>query len=83
MVEDLLISGPESAVLWTEYVIRNGGAKHLRSPVVGTSFYKYYTLDIFSVLLTISIVLLSFLYFIWRFVLNRLRRKILSKFKAL
>ncbi|KAJ8948062.1 hypothetical protein NQ314_008488 [Rhamnusium bicolor] len=52
------MTGLEKAVWWTEYVIRNKGAKHLRNPAVNLPFYQYYLLDVigFLVLATISVV---------------------------
>lgn len=80
MVVDEIISGPENAVWWTEYVLRHEGAKHLRSPAVGLSFYKYYMLDIVSVLLIISLTLLTATFYIVRYVIKRLRKRILQRF---
>lgn len=62
-VFDPLISGPDNAVWWTEYLLRHGEARHLRSPAVGISSFTYYLLDVFCfvlVSLTISLIL-SFL----------------------
>ncbi|XP_026736024.1 UDP-glucuronosyltransferase 2B20-like [Trichoplusia ni] len=50
----------ERAVWWTEYVLRHGGAKHLRSPAANISWAEYLELELvltlFSVLLAIFIV---------------------------
>ncbi|KAJ8723942.1 hypothetical protein PYW07_007922 [Mythimna separata] len=56
-VVDPHVSGPEKAIWWTEYLLRNGNARHLRSPAVGISFIQYYFLDI--VFIVLMIVLLS------------------------
>ncbi|XP_039757842.1 UDP-glycosyltransferase UGT5-like [Pararge aegeria] len=79
-VQDNLLSGPDMAVWWTEYVLQNGGAKHLRSSAAGLSYFKYALLDIIGVLSTIFIILLSLLYFVLRFVLRRLRARIWPKY---
>ncbi|XP_026494213.2 UDP-glycosyltransferase UGT5-like [Vanessa tameamea] len=89
MVVDPIISGPENAVWYTEYVLRHGGAKHLRSPAVGLSIFKYYMLDMFGIVLIISVTLLTASFYILRYILKRLRKRTLQrydesgKFKAL
>ncbi|KAJ8923421.1 hypothetical protein NQ315_001979 [Exocentrus adspersus] len=42
---DTPMTGLEKAVWWTEYVIRNKGAKHLRNPAADIPLYQYYLLD--------------------------------------
>ncbi|XP_038206775.1 UDP-glycosyltransferase UGT5-like [Zerene cesonia] len=80
MVVSPVISGPENAVWWTEYVLRNGGAKYLRSPAVGITFVKYYMLDIASILISISFTLLLATYFILRAIFRRLCSRFVNKF---
>lgn len=75
-----IISGPENAVWWTEYVLRYGGARHLRAQAVGVSFFKYYLLDIICILLGVSAILLLISFYILRYVLRRIRLRILQKF---
>lgn len=59
---DQPISGIEKVVWWTEYVIRNGGAKHLRNPAADLPWYQYLLLDVtaafFTFLGTLAIVLI-------------------------
>lgn len=45
-VVDPVISGPEHAIWWTEYVLRHRGARHLRSLAVGVTYKEYFMLDI-------------------------------------
>jgi glucuronosyltransferase len=58
---------PESpldrAVLWTEYVLRHNGAKHLRSAALDLAWYQYVLLDVaaFLFLLAAITVLISYL----------------------
>jgi len=42
----------ESVVYWTEYVIRHGGAPHLKSLAFNMAWYQYYILDVIAVMLT-------------------------------
>ncbi|XP_068083275.1 UDP-glycosyltransferase UGT5-like [Anabrus simplex] len=54
----------ETAVYWTEYVIKHNGAHHLRSAALDLAWYQYFLLDVISVL-TIGIILcLMLLYFV-------------------
>ncbi|XP_013184861.2 UDP-glycosyltransferase UGT5 [Amyelois transitella] len=75
MIYDPVISGPENALWWTEYVLRHNGARHLRSPAVGVSFFKYYMLDLLSYFLIASLFVLYLSYLILRYVYRRLRQR--------
>ncbi|CAG9792442.1 unnamed protein product [Diatraea saccharalis] len=48
----------ERAVWWTEYVIRHGGAKHLRSPAANISWTEYLELELVFYLLTICMIII-------------------------
>lgn len=48
------MTGLEKAVWWTEYVIRNKGAKHLRNPAADIPFYQYYLIDVISFLVSMA-----------------------------
>ncbi|XP_056405999.1 UDP-glucuronosyltransferase 2A2-like [Hyla sarda] len=58
------------AVFWTEFVIRHGGAGHLRAAGHDLPWYQYYLLDVSALLLT---GLLLCLYVIYRFLCAVLR----------
>nr|ACZ97419.2 UGT34A1 [Zygaena filipendulae] len=87
--EDTAISGPDHAVWWTEYVLRNGGARHLRSPSVGISSISYYMLDILSLLIFAAMTTVYTSYTILRFLIRWCRMRFFGqtglsgKFKAL
>ncbi|KAM3956572.1 UDP-glycosyltransferase UGT5-like [Aphomia sociella] len=89
MIFDPVISGPESAVWWTEYVLRHNGARHLRSPAVGVTFFKYYMLDLLFYLLSGCLLVLYLTFLILRYTYKRLRQRFAArpdlgtKFKAL
>ena len=38
---------------WIEYVLRHGGARHLRPQVFNIPWYQYYLLDVMAFLVTI------------------------------
>ncbi|XP_074028192.1 UDP-glycosyltransferase UGT5-like [Leptinotarsa decemlineata] len=46
LILDQPMTGVEKVVWWTEYVVRNKGAKHLRSPLIDIPFYKFIFLDV-------------------------------------
>ncbi|CAH1174139.1 unnamed protein product [Phaedon cochleariae] len=54
--KDVEKTGLDRAVWWTEYFIRNKGAKHLKSPVSELPTYQYYLLDVIGFLLLVSTV---------------------------
>ncbi|KAJ4448260.1 hypothetical protein ANN_10274 [Periplaneta americana] len=55
----------DNAIFWTEYVIRNGGATHMRSAALDLSWYEYLLLDVVTMLfLSIIFVVLLLCYLI-------------------
>lgn len=59
--KDRPLSPLDTAIFWTEYVIRHGGAPQMRSAAVGLAWYQYFLLDVIAVLfLTVVAVLLIF-----------------------
>ncbi|XP_044733375.1 UDP-glycosyltransferase UGT5-like, partial [Chrysoperla carnea] len=49
----------DRAVWWIEYVIRHGGAKHLRCPATDLSWFQYYLFDVVGFILLIIILLIN------------------------
>jgi glucuronosyltransferase len=81
----------DTAIFWTEYVIRHKGAPHLRSAAVDLPWYQYLLLDIQIVLILITTTFSLILYIAFRklvsFVLRCLpgkqsRTKIIKLFKS-
>ncbi|PSN46984.1 UDP-glucuronosyltransferase 2B33 [Blattella germanica] len=71
----------ESAIFWTEYVIRHGGAEHLRPAAVDMPLYQYLLLDVIAF---ITSILLCFIYIIYLFIkkcLNIFSRQEIHKAK--
>jgi hypothetical protein len=56
----------ETAIFWTEYVIRHGGAPHLRSAALDLTWYQYLLLDVIAVLVLFLAFVLCTLYVICR-----------------
>lgn len=50
------MSGLDKVVWWMEYLIRNGGAKHLRNPAADLPWYQYFLLDVAAVFVVFFIV---------------------------
>ncbi|XP_069670513.1 UDP-glucosyltransferase 2-like [Periplaneta americana] len=50
-------SALDTAIYWTEYVIRHRGAPHLRSAALDLTWYQYLLLDVILVIITLIIVL--------------------------
>ncbi|XP_023937620.2 UDP-glucosyltransferase 2 [Bicyclus anynana] len=60
LMRDQSESPLERAVWWTEYVIRNRGAEHLRAPTANMSWVEYYEVKlILTILLTLILILVS------------------------
>ncbi|KAJ8948060.1 hypothetical protein NQ314_008486, partial [Rhamnusium bicolor] len=71
---DTPMTGLEKAVWWTEYVIRNKGAKHLKNPAVDIPLYQYYLIDVISFLIFITVLALSVIILLLKIVFKTLRR---------
>jgi hypothetical protein len=48
---DRPLSTLDTAIFWTEYVIRHAGAPHLRTAAVELAWYQYLLLDVCAVLM--------------------------------
>nr|UDE23989.1 UDP-glucuronosyltransferase [Plutella xylostella] len=66
----------ERAVWWTEYVLRNKGAKHLRSPAANISWSEYLMLDVVAALATAVLLFLAAVGIVWRTVCKIFRKKV-------
>ncbi|CAB3245100.1 unnamed protein product [Arctia plantaginis] len=73
----------ERAVWWTEYVLRHGGAPHLRSPAANMSWPDYMETDLiltilfvlFIVLIVTSVILLKICHYIRNRLAQRSKKK--------
>jgi len=54
----------DRAVYWVEYVIRNGGAKHLISDSIELNDVQYFLLDISLIFLVLTILIIWLCYLI-------------------
>ncbi|CAG5031200.1 unnamed protein product [Parnassius apollo] len=55
------------AVWWIEYVLRHGGAKHLRSPAANMSWIEYYELELVFILLSSILIFIGLITFLIKF----------------
>lgn len=53
----------DTAVYWTEYVIRHRGAPHLKSAAVDLAWYQYLLLDVIAVIMFVLVIALWIFYF--------------------
>ncbi|KAK5639989.1 hypothetical protein RI129_010800 [Pyrocoelia pectoralis] len=83
LVRDQPMTGMERAVWWTEYVIRNKGAAHLRSPLLDMPWYQYLLLDVFAVLLFCFAFTAYTFYILVRFLSRFIRRLLNNRDKKL
>ncbi|XP_044755333.1 UDP-glycosyltransferase UGT5-like isoform X3 [Coccinella septempunctata] len=58
LLTDVEMTGLEKVVWWTEYVIRNKGAKLLRNPIRDLPFYQYYLLDVIGFVGVLSFIVI-------------------------
>ncbi|XP_029726645.1 UDP-glycosyltransferase UGT5-like [Aedes albopictus] len=68
----------ETAVFWTEYVIRHRGAPHLRSPALDLSLFQYELLDVYAVMLVLLIGVIAVDIYIAKKILRKVCRKMCS-----
>ncbi|XP_074028347.1 uncharacterized protein [Leptinotarsa decemlineata] len=70
----------QRAIYWTEYVIRNKGARHLRSLAVKMPAWKYYMLDVIAFLTSIVLLITFVCYLALKFFFRSISRLSISKF---
>ncbi|XP_052741719.1 UDP-glucuronosyltransferase 1A5 [Bicyclus anynana] len=86
-LRDLLQDQPESsldrAIWWTEYVIRHGGAKHLRPPSANISYAEYFQIDVIFILLLVVLICFGIIILSMFCILKKFKlRKDIRKFKC-
>lgn len=78
LVRDQPLSSLDTAVWWSEYVIRHGGAKHLRAPSANLTWREYFMVDF--ILLTAGALLVASSIVLWTLYL--LVKKVVKLFKT-
>lgn len=64
----------DTAIYWTEYVIRHRGAPHMRTAGADLPLYKYLLLDVTAALVTAMVTILYAIYFILKKLLIIIRK---------
>ncbi|XP_026735705.1 UDP-glucuronosyltransferase 2B20-like [Trichoplusia ni] len=82
LMRDEFQSPLERAVWWTEYVLRHGGAKHLRSPAANISWAEYLELELVLTLLAGLLVVVSAFIFITYKLFKYISKKCLISVKV-
>ncbi|KAJ4434830.1 hypothetical protein ANN_23401 [Periplaneta americana] len=71
----------ETAIFWTEYVIRHGGAPHIRSAAVDLPWYQYLLLDVIAVIVLAFAAIMGIVYFVLKTIFGFLCRSKHKKVK--
>ncbi|VVC94556.1 unnamed protein product [Leptidea sinapis] len=83
LMKDEPHSGLERAVWWTEYVLRHGGARHLRAAAANMSWAQYYELQLILMMLSLlgasAVVVAVFIRLVWKYVMRNLITQIKIK----
>ncbi|XP_050442608.1 UDP-glucosyltransferase 2-like [Adelges cooleyi] len=80
--KDRPLSATETAVYWTEYVIRHKGARHLKTAAVGMPWWKYYLVDVIGFIAIITFAVLFTIYFLLKLAYRKFIKKIDPKNKV-
>ncbi|KAJ8952309.1 hypothetical protein NQ318_017202 [Aromia moschata] len=73
-IKDVPMTGLETSVWWTEYVIRNKGAKQLKNLAADLPLYQYYLLDVVGFLIFTAVLLITVLTLFIRKIVRYLKR---------
>ncbi|KAI4463415.1 UDP-glucosyltransferase [Holotrichia oblita] len=71
LLKDQQVTPVEKAVFWIEYVLRNGGAPHLKSVAHDLTWYQYYSLDVILFLAIVVVVLVKIIRVVIRMIFCR------------
>ncbi|XP_046687659.1 UDP-glucuronosyltransferase 2A3-like [Homalodisca vitripennis] len=78
---DRPMSSADSAVFWVEYVLRHGGAHHLRSAATQLSWYQLALLDVLAAIVAVIVILFLVLWKLLSLVCGRKGHKHVSTSK--
>lgn len=62
----------ETAIYWTEYVVRHKGAPHLRSAGLDLNWFSYHSIDVFAFICGFILIILYTMKLILVFVCSKL-----------
>lgn len=81
LANDEPISGVDKAVWWTEYVLRNGDAEHLKGSSRKMPLYQYYLVDVFLFLFAVATCFLYVNFILLKMTLRLLLRRLIHNKK--
>ncbi|XP_075237461.1 UDP-glycosyltransferase UGT5-like isoform X2 [Lycorma delicatula] len=64
ITKDKPMSAVDTAVWWVEYVLRHKGAPHLKPAALDLTWYQYYMVDIFVILMFVILTTLLSVYYV-------------------
>ncbi|PNF35871.1 hypothetical protein B7P43_G09429 [Cryptotermes secundus] len=73
---DRPMSPMDTAIYWTEYVIRHRGAPHMRTAGADLPLYQYLLLDVIAAVLTTMLIVIYIIYFLIRKLLSVIRGRV-------
>lgn len=72
---DRPMSPQEAVVYWTEYAVKHHGAKHLQAAASRLNFIELHSIDVYSLLAVIFVVILIIDYYILKAIIKRCFKK--------
>jgi glucuronosyltransferase len=70
------MSPMDTAIYWTEYVIRHHGAPHMRTAGADLPLYKYLLLDVIAAIVTAILAVVYIIYFMLKKLLIIIRSSV-------
>jgi glucuronosyltransferase len=64
------MSALDTAIYWSEYVIRHKGAPHLRSASRDLCWYQYLLLDVSAVLVSVAVLLALAIFYVTKSIIG-------------
>lgn len=74
ILRDRPVKPIDSAVYWTEYVIKYNGAAHLRTAAMDLEWYQLYSIDIILLVIAVDIIAFLVFYYIIKRILGRKKK---------
>ncbi|XP_075986239.1 UDP-glycosyltransferase UGT5-like [Anticarsia gemmatalis] len=76
IIQDEPMKPLDKSIWWIEYVLRHGGAKHLRSPAANISYFEYLELELVFTVLAILFAILAVIIIVLRAIFKIVIRQI-------
>ncbi|CAG7833891.1 unnamed protein product [Allacma fusca] len=76
VIRDQMETPLERALFWTEYVMRHGGAVHLRSAARKLNTIQYHSIDVYAFIATVLIAVVTVLVILLKFIFKKIASKL-------